>query len=465
MTPDRPIPEGGVEWFSDAPEVVTPDRPIPESLSATSLQPLWAAARLQLDRHGPERRGVVARPEIDSASALALESLLGRPLTKRLDLYELEAALVGLKVGDDLSEALSRLGHPPSPAASQRRADRERSKAARAGLERAVATWEEPWASEWADGVVRAGLLGGLDDGDAAHLAASVRRLLDRLDQADASGAGRTGLASASRADLVVASGTDASVAGRADLFGASRTELAAGLFGSSHALDPGTRLASFVSHALRHRIGESLEGRELWDASGVQADRVSAPVLAWSVPAVGDSALDEMIRAAAGGGLPLHISLLAMLRHPVSVPVGAPVLVVENPRLVEAAAERTLPTCVVAANGNPTTAVTMLLRQMQQSGASIWYHGDFDAAGIAICRRMHEAGCTPWMMNASDYEDAADQAEVHGVQLARDSKDCGPTPWDPALRTVFERERFIVHEEFLLDSVLDKFSRMTTES
>ena len=195
---------------------------------------------------------------------------------------------------------------------------------------------------------------------------------------------------------------------------GVSRTELAAELFGSSHALDQGTKLASFVSRALRYRLGVGLDGRELWEASGIQADRVSAPALTWAVPATGGSALDEAIRASARGRLPLHISLLAILRHPVEVPAGTPVLVVENPRLVEAAAERGLGCCVVAANGNPTTAVTTLVGQMQQSGARVWYHGDFDAAGIAICRRMHEMGCTPWMMDARHYE--------HAVRLAGSS-------------------------------------------
>ena len=401
---------------------------MPESLSRAGLQPVWAAARQQLDRHGPDRRGSVTQPDLDSTSALALESLLGRRLTRRLDLGRLEEALVARAIGHDLEDAITRLGHPPSREASQRRVVRVRSEAAKAALSAAVASWDEPWAAQWAKGVVGAGLLGGLDSDDVDGLAADVRRLLDSV--------------------------------GRLGPDGASRTELAASLFGSAHALDTGTRLASFVSRALRLRLGEDLAGRELWEAVSIHPDRVSAPALVWAVPAAGDSPLDRLLRTAAQGALPVHVSLLAMQRHPVTVPAGTPVLVVENPRLAEAAAERRLPGCVVAANGNPSTAVTTLLEQMQQSGALIRYHGDFDAAGIAICRRIHEMGCTPWLMGAGHYEAALGLADRNDVQLERDARGCGPTPWDTALQTAFERHRLMVHEEFVLDRVLDEFAR-----
>ena len=142
-----------------------------------------------------------------------------------------------------------------------------------------------------------------------------------------------------------------------------SRTELASALYGSAHALDRGRSLTTAIERALRHRTGSlddsELNGRELWEAAGILTDRVSAPALTWSLPVAGTSPLDEQIRAASAGALPLHISLLALRTYPVTVPRHTPVLVVENPRLVEAAAERNRRSCVVATNGNPTTAVT----------------------------------------------------------------------------------------------------------
>ena len=436
-------------------------RPVPESLSRAGLQPVWAAARRHLDRHGSERRGAISRPSLDSGSALALESLLGKRLAKRLDLAEVEAALAALGVGDNLGEALARLGHPPSSDASSRRAARARSASARAALELAVESWEEPWAVEWAGGVAGSGLLGGLGGGEVESLATDMRRLLDRVDELELRRTvGLSGRKPVGPAPCALPSGSHSS---RTPLepVGVSRTELAAELFGSSHALDQGTKLASFVSRALRCRLGVGLDGRELWEASGIQADRVSAPALTWAVPATGGSALDEAIRASARGNLPLHISLLAILRHPVAVPAGTPVLVVENPRLVEAAAERGLGCCMVAANGNPATAVTTLVGQMQQSGARLWYHGDFDAAGIAICRRMHQLGCRPLMMDASNYENAISLASGNRVHLEHDTRGCGPTPWDPRLEAAFDNRRLIVHEEFVLDGVLNEASRL----
>ncbi|MDE2754485.1 MAG: TIGR02679 domain-containing protein, partial [Gemmatimonadota bacterium] len=170
-------------------------RPVPESLLLDGLQPLWATARQQLDRFGPERRGTVARPDLGPSGELALKSLLGRRPTSRLDLADLEAALVDRQIGRDLCSALTRLGCPPSSEAAQRRTARRRAAAARTALELSVADWPEPWAAQWTAGLIGAGLLGGLDDKEATSLAQDVRRLLDRLDQMEPVSASRTELA------------------------------------------------------------------------------------------------------------------------------------------------------------------------------------------------------------------------------------------------------------------------------
>ncbi len=402
-------------------------RPVPESLLSPGLGEIWAAARHRLDRYGLQHRGSIATPALDPASTLAMESLLGRRPAKRLDLQELEAALTARAVGSDLCDALTRLGCPPSADAAQRRSDRARAQEARESLRHAIAVWEEPWAADWAHAVAGAGLLRDFDGDNADRLATDVRRLLDHLDHPQFSAT--------------------------------SRTEIAATLYGSAHALDAGTRRAGAVTHALRYRSGP-LDERELWEAAGILPDRVSAPALVWSLPVAGASPLDVHIRFALHAGLPLHVSLFALRRHPISVDAGTPVLVVENPRLVEAAAERSLPACVISTNGNPTTAVTTLMSQLRQADASLWYHGDFDSPGLAICRRMHELGCSPWMMDARDYADAIRRAEESDVQLMSDPKKCGPTLWDPKLQAAFDHHRLVVHEEFVLDSVLNRFGR-----
>ena len=408
------------------------DRDVPESLLHPGLGELWTAVRRALDRNGPHWRGSITRPGLDRASDLSLASLLGRKLPRRLDLAALETALVRRNVGDDLSDAITRLGYPPSAAATERRAAQARNRVARVALTDAIETWEEPWASQWADDLQRSGIIGGLDGDAVAGLAADVRRLLDHLAEAADHGAGRT--------------------------------QIAATLFGSAHALDRGRKLTTAAESTLRHRIegGTGLDGRELWEAAGILADRVSAPVLTWSIPVAGTSPLDVQIRAATSGALPIHLSLVALQKYPISVPGGSPILVVENPRLVEAAAERELPGCVMTTNGNPTTAVGTLLGQLQRSGARLLYHGDFDTAGLAICGRMHAGGCEPWMMDASDYEAAVEMATQSGVRLERESRACGATPWDPALQEAFAHGRLIVHEEFVLEHVLDRFGSST---
>ena len=361
---------------------------------------------------------------------MTLKSLLGHPPTSRLDLTELEEAFVRLNVGANVCDALTRLGHPPSEEATRRRAKRLRVQEAHDAARRGIGCWEEPWACKWADEMVRTGVLRDLDRQEVENLVVDVRSCLDYLSCLEPPGI--------------------------------SRTELAATLFASAHALDYEEKRTKAITQALRYREGEfNLKHRDLWEVAGILPDRVSAPVLTWYLPAVGGTVLDEQTRSASAGGLPLHISLFALQRYPIIVPQGTQVLVVENPRLVEAAAERRLPSCVITSNGNPSTAVTTLLQQLSESGASIWYHGDFDWSGIGICHRMYQRGITPWMMDASDYEEAVDLAEQRGIRLERDVGDCGATPWDPELRIVFDHLRLVVHEEFVLDSVLEKFSTL----
>lgn len=128
----------------------------------------------------------------------------------------------------------------------------------------------------------------------------------------------------------------------------------------------------------------------------------------------------------------------------------------VENPYIVEAATQADAPTAVVAANGNPSNAVRLLLTQLVGAGATVRYHGDFDTAGLAMCACMAALGLTPWRMDAADYRAALADADDADVELPVDAAPPGPTPWDPSLQATFDRRRLIVHEERLLPSLLD---------
>ena len=128
----------------------------------------------------------------------------------------------------------------------------------------------------------------------------------------------------------------------------------------------------------------------------------------------------------------------------------------VENPRLVEAAAELGVELPGPAdPNGNLSGAVRLLLAQLLEAGADLRYHGDFDAAGLAIAARLHAVRPAPGRMTVADYLDAIEVAEHAGVELPSDESAVGPTPWDPPLATTFATHRLVVHEERLLPGLL----------
>ena len=153
--------------------------------------------------------------------------------------------------------------------------------------------------------------------------------------------------------------------------------------------------------------------------------------------------------------GLPTHLSVLALRASPLTVAAGTTVLVVENPRLVEAAAERRLVAAVLCTNGNPTTTPGLAITQLWSCGARMRYHGDFDAAGLALAVRARDAGCEPFRMSAPDYYDALVQASAAGVELPRDPPPSPPIPWNPDLASAFNEHHAIVHEERVMDDVL----------
>lgn len=397
----------------------------PPSLLGPDLAPLWEAVRQRLERRGSTARGRLRVPPLSTLGRHRLSSLLDRTLTATVDLTELELALAKVGAGTDLVAVLTSVGHAMSFDGEHRRRDRQVRRAAREAARAAVADWTESWAAVWIEEAVQTGLLRGLDVHDAIALVASVRRCLDAVQGSDPP---------------------------------QSRVDLAAAVLGDAHALDPGTRLGPAVMRALRQRHATELHDdtdRTVWDRAGVPTDSVSAPVLTWNLPVDPGTALASMIAEASSFGVVTHLSAMALRSYPVVVAAGTDVLVTENPRVVEAAAQRRSPCCVVSTNGNPSMAVRLLLAQLLRSGADVRYHGDFDAAGLSICRRMMEIGLAPWKMDTASYERAVAAAAAERVELPIDPSDPGPTPWDESLREAFQASRRVVHEERLLDELL----------
>ena len=395
------------------------------SLGTDELRPLWELVRRRLERSGTAPLGRLRLPPLTSASRLTLTALIGKPPGAKLDLALLEHALRELEIGTSLADALGVLGFPVSSEPERRRVERRAAEHARAAARDAANAWPDQWAPTWIDDVIRAGLLRGLDAAAAVTIVNGVRLVLDRLDTFAAS----------------------------VLLTPVSRVDLAAGLFGDAHALDSGTRLEAATSRALGYRH-EADRREELWKQAGVHLDLTSAPVLTGTTggarkpPGATRVGFDRPRRAAS-------LSQFALREHPLVVASGVDVLVVENPRVVEAASQRRSSITVVSTNGNPSSAVRLLLAQLLGQGASVRYHGDFDAAGLAICARMHAIGVRPWRMTSVDYLDALNAADTDGIALPIDETAAPGTPWEPTLQRTFDQQRRVVHQERLLDLLL----------
>lgn len=391
---------------------------VPASLRSSDLFPLWERIRIRLEARGADSRGRLKLPALPSKARLSLQALIDRAPGKTIDLVALETGLLRLGVGDDLAGALATLGHPISDQPARRRAIRAERQEARRVVRAIVRTWPEDWAAEWVDSVIRAGVLRDFNTDQARMLLHQTRSVLDYLEQDHPAPI--------------------------------SRVDLAAQVLGSAHALDTGTRVEAAVTRALGFSL-EAANGRDLWARAGVHLDLTSAPALTWRLPVTNDCGLAPLVAAAGYAGIPLHLSRFALEAYPASVPRGSDILVVENPRVVEAAAQSKTFTPVVSTNGQPSSAVLLLLTQLNEAGAELRYHGDFDAAGLAICERLTRIGLKPWRMNVADYRHALAIADAEGAVLPSDANTPGPTSWDPNLQQVFDQERRIVHQERLL--------------
>lgn len=425
---------------------------VPPSLRVDGLTPVWAAVRDRLETRGVDNRGRVRLPDLDREARFALTGLLGRAPTATVDLGALEEAFRRLGLGDRLADAIGALGAPVSPASIERRVARQRRDMARDAARATVAEWPVPWASEWVDEVIGAGLLRGRDTEAAVELITGVWSVLDHLGLSEPpNGSRRRG-------------GRSVPVT--------SRTELAASVLGDSHALDRGRTTEAAVVRAIRRALRLGIDD-DAWSAVGVHPDLVSAPVLTWALPLLDPPLPDRMsgrerfrsrdapslatlVAQATAMGVPIHMTAMALRDAVIAVAPGTVVLVAENPRVIEAAAERRVSVGLVCTNGNPSTTVRLLVDRLLRSGAQLLYHGDVDTPGLALCARMHALGALPWRMASSDYVDALAAADAAGVTLPVEMAAPGPTPWDPSLRDVFDAERRIVHEERVLDALLD---------
>lgn len=397
------------------------------TLGSSEAAPLLDALARRVVRERP-LSGTITLRSLSADEGEAISSLLGKSFAEgnavRVDLDALGDRLRAAGISADLTEAVIALRGPILSHRAQAESLAQSWAPVRALAETAVAG--RPEVAGWIRHLIELGVVRRLAGG-APATAELLLRQLSRLAEA---------------------------LPAQADPLPA----LAARLFGSAHALDPGSPLAT-LGVRLAARIGniryeESAEGRRTaWAAAGVLCDELSLPVLVFNLCPQGESVLCRLLAAAAAGGEPLHLSTRLLMGSPFDAQSGLrdrDIFVCENPAIVGLAARRLSRNCapLVCVNGQFATAALLLLRMLRGAGARLRVHADFDAGGLRIAQRvMVEGAAIPWRYGAADYASAP-----KGVSL---SADLPPTPWEPGLRDAMLREARVVHEEALAKDLL----------
>ena len=242
--------------------------------------------------------------------------------------------------------------------------------------------------------------------------------------------------------------------------------QLAARLFGDSHALDPGQPLANLALRLIHHlhppgedhKASRTDRRRDTWAAAGVLCDALSAPPVVLNLRSTANHFLGEILRHAAKIGEPIHLTLRQLLRYPLSPDDslrGVPVFVCENPTITALAADALGPAShpLVCINGEPATPARTLLRQLREAGADIRYHGDFDWRGVQIAGRVFRCcGARPWRFDATAYRAAPKQKNLDGSP--------SETPWDPELSAAMASLGKSVHEEAIARILIEDLKK-----
>lgn len=397
---------------------------LPEWIADPALRSTWVRVASRLEQTGLVPEGAVRIRLASRVERQAVGDLLGRTImgdAVKVDLAALDRRLRNRSGVGGLNAVLLSLGIDleDRPAA---RAARTESK--QRPLSVAAAAIDAPWVPDWVAGLRRTGLLTNRENADS--IARSAALVLNDL----------TG----------------------GEIGSQSRVELGARLLGDAHALDRDRLLHHVVLRGLAAAAGvpvptsgRSREG--LWAQFGVDPDLLSRTCLLWGLRIAGDSPLAVRLEGASGAGDPVHVTEWDLRRSPDFEPVpDTPVLVCENPRVIEGLAERGVAGwAAVCTSGEPNLVVDKVLRHLAQSSIEVRYHGDFDWPGVAIANRAIERyGVVPWRMTVDDYTRAA---RSDGLRLG----DAAVEPvWDselsPAMRT---RDR-AVHEESVLFELFD---------
>jgi uncharacterized protein (TIGR02679 family) len=365
----------------------------PSWLTDPALMPVWKRLRTPLERGARTTR----LAGLDRPTRHALSGVLGRPVTGELTIVLADLAAL---LWDRAQVALVDLVEEATGPLRDRAAERDARLAPLAALARV-----DP---AWAERVRSSGIL--TRDSNPASLVEQAIAVREQLP-------GVTRL----------------------------RTELAASVTGDAHALDEGRPLATLVLRGLVELVPLSTgERRAVWESFGVLSDAVSTSVLTLGLRPAAGGVREKGLCAAADAGDPVPVTPWLLRR--LEPAVTSPVLVVENPSVLEAFAVRhggRFP--MVCTSGWPALVAVDLLRSLD---APLRYHGDFDWRGVEICGWLQQhLGVEPWRMIAADYGDAPAGAPLEGREV--------PTPWEPSLAEAMAERGVAVYEEQVIETLL----------
>lgn len=397
-------------------------------LVSPDLAAVWERIRHRLERNGGDARGRTPVTVSSRQERHALGDLLGRPVLAdrvTVDLAALERRLVERTAFTTLAQVVQAVsGYPLRDRPRERQ---ERIARRELPLELARTLADGPWVEPWLAGLSRSGVLTRTPDGEAL-----VRRAVHTIHS--------------------VLSGEHAPC---------SRVELAAQVVGDSHALDEDTLLHTVVLRGLAAAVDRDLPTgvvarRALWELHGISPDLVSATCLVLGLRPTGEGPLASRLVVAAEAGDPVHLTAWDLRRRRGAGVDPRTVLVCENPRVLEAVAERfggAVP--VVCTAGQPNTVVTSVLSWLADSSCLLRYHGDFDWPGIAITNRLvAQCGVDPWLMSAAEYESGFRQGSptLVGAQVE--------PSWNTELGASMRAHGVAVHEESVLEQLLVALTR-----
>ncbi|QFU01556.1 hypothetical protein FIU83_07885 [Halomonas sp. THAF5a] len=376
-----------------------------------------------------EGGGRLALGDVSEAERFAVERLLGRSPRRgkslSVELEALSAALARAGVAADLRAALEALDGPLVDERAEREAQRRRWATLIAGYRPRA---ESLGLREWLEALQAGGLLKRLARRSERRGHSLLEQALDVLE--------------------------------RLPVQGLSLSALAAECLDDAHGLDAGRPVAALVRRALaRHWHGgvalDDPDERSIWAHAGVLlGGDITSAVLTLRLPVGAERTLDRALSCYGRAAEPAWLTLRQLLRHPPAWDcAGREVFVCENPAVLAEAAERLGGDCapLIATWGRPGAAVLTLLEQLEAAGAVLNYHGDFDWAGIGIANAlMARFEMRPWRMGGDDLQE---YGHLGGKPLSGRPLDA---VWDPELRAILDRRGRAVHEEQLIDILLE---------